>query len=593
MNQLSKNYFFFLWQIALLNCAISVYVHATLEISETTFDQNFQHLKTSEMDFTHFRRHPLIIKFIDNTTYEMGLKYVHWLRTNTNFIHKIEEYRLNDIVGLPLIYQYDSIGDFCPTTLQYVKIAYEIQSELGDLSNKHILEIGGGYGGLCRILALSGGFSSYTIVNSSEYNELAKYYLDRFGFSNIKFIDQRDFDQISPQNYDCVISNYTFSQFEMEKQNAFIDKLIKHISMGYFNYENHSISTHSQIKDVDYLISVLLKNGRQGRVQAENPPLYDSSVLLTWKTPNTDLIIQPFQQPILVPSNQKQTSSAITYTLSGGRLGDNLLAYLHAKWMSYKLGLPLLYIPFPQSDQFMLHYIEQMHGTHFVFEHYQLLTPHNMHEMNSSPQSICWVIPYFPESLYEFFTVGLSYLPYFKVDWNDRAFQKIIKEHLSSYLPIQPYIFPKDRVMVAVHVRRTGEFDFANINAILPLKFPPDRYYIEQISRLASIYGDKKICIYIFTDDPNPNEIIKHYQGVLQNPRLLFICRKTANSHQSNVFEDFFGMSQFDCLIRPASNFSIVAAKLANYQIEIAPSHFRWHNGSLLIENVDLYFSAP
>ena len=81
--------------------------------------------------------------------------------------------------------------------------------------------------------------------------------------------------------------------------------------------------------------------------------------------------------------------------------------------------------------------------------------------------------------------------------------------------------------MVAVHVRRGGGFDFANIKALFPLKFPPDSYYIEQISRLAYIYHDKKICICILTDDPNPNEIVKHYQETLQNPRLLFICRKT------------------------------------------------------------------
>ena len=195
MNQPTQNYLFFFIQALLLNCVISISfcLHASLEISETTFDQNFQHLKTSEMGFADFRSHPLIIKFIDNITYEMGHKYVDWLITKTDYIHKMEQYRLNDSVGQPLIYEYDLIGDFCPSTLQYVKIAYEIQSELGDLSDKHILEIGGGYGGLCRILASSGGFASYTIVNTSAYNELAKFYLDRFGIGNIKFIDQRDF----------------------------------------------------------------------------------------------------------------------------------------------------------------------------------------------------------------------------------------------------------------------------------------------------------------------------------------------------------------------------------------------------------------
>src|ERR1700728_1817882 len=50
----------------------------------------------------------------------------------------------------------------------------------------------------------------------------------------------------------------------------------------------------------------------------------------------------------------KARQSYITYALSGGRFGDNLLAFMHAKWFSYRFKLPLLYKPFPYSDQLQL-----------------------------------------------------------------------------------------------------------------------------------------------------------------------------------------------------------------------------------------------
>ena len=41
----------------------------------------------------------------------------------------------------------------------------------------------------------------------------------------------------------------------------------------------------------------------------------------------------------------------ITYELSDGRFGDNLLSYLHAKWISHEKKIPLLYKPFTFSNE--------------------------------------------------------------------------------------------------------------------------------------------------------------------------------------------------------------------------------------------------
>ena len=581
MNQCMQNYLFYCWCIF-----FSLYLQAAVE-KKTACHQILQNPKISDIEFSRFRSNSVIIENIDNITYEMGIKYADWLKTKTDGVNKTEECRLNDSVGEPLIFSYDSMGLFSPTTLRYMNLAYEIKSEFGDLSHMHILEIGGGYGGLCRILGVLGGFASYTIVDASEYHELANFYLNQLGIiDHVKFFDHKDLGQVSSQNYDLVISNYTFSQFEQEKQDAYINRLLKHIPNGFLCYDFRSAIPSEQKKELDSLISVLLKQGKQGTARAENPTLHVSNVLLSWKNP-TNAEIPPYHQPSLVPT---QFQNAITYSFSGGRLGDNLLAYLHAKWMSYKFGLPLIYVPFPQSDQFLLHYLEQKEDQPFNFCHRKTLT--NTQELDSNPQSICWTIPYFPEFLYEYNHLGFYHLP-IKVDWNDPSFKAIIKKYLSPYPPIPPFPFllPKDRLTVAVHVRRSKDTDPINVDTIFPLKFLPDSYYIEQIRRLANLYHDQQLCIFIFTDEPYPKEILNTYEQVLQNPRIMLMCRTEDNSPYSNILEDFYGLTQFDCLIRSSSNFSLVAAKIANYQIEIGPTHYHWENGAVIIDNVELNFN--
>lgn len=62
--------------------------------------------------------------------------------------------------------------------------------------------------------------------------------------------------------------------------------------------------------------------------------------------------------------------------------------------------------------------------------------------------------------------------------------------------------------------------------------------------------------------------------------------RKTENNHHSNILEDFFAMMQFDCLIRPESNFSIVASKIADFKVVINPIEFKFENGNPIITKV-------
>ena len=55
---------------------------------------------------------------------------------------------------------------------------------------------------------------------------------------------------------------------------------------------------------------------------------------------------------------------------------------------------------------------------------------------------------------------------------------------------------------------------------------------------------------------------------------ILFGYRKVGNHHAKNVLEDFFSLFNFDILIRPRSNFSVVPSLLSDYALLCYPVDF-------------------
>jgi hypothetical protein len=273
---------------------------------------------------------------------------------------------------------------------------------------------------------------------------------------------------------------------------------------------------------------------------------------------------------LLCVSSLECSEKAVTYTFSGGRFGDNLLSYAHAKWVSYRFEIPLLYKPFPYSDQLMMHGIEHPYHSDASFSK----TVHlgRGQEVNKQdPESILYILSYFAEGAYVLLD---PYWPYVEVDWEDPGFRALLKEAIQPITPLPKWDLPTDRVTVAAHVRRGGGFDSLRVQKREPLKFPPDTFYIEQIRRIHAHFRGRPLYVFVFTDDPFPDQIVKQFKEQLRDLNVSFGYRKEGNTHHSNVLEDFFAMTQFDCLIRPESNYSRMASAIGDFLYEIYPMHF-------------------
>lgn len=288
--------------------------------------------------------------------------------------------------------------------------------------------------------------------------------------------------------------------------------------------------------------------------------------------------------------NQKNLNNAVTYD-GGGRFGDRLICYLHAKWISYHYEMPLLYKPFVYSDQLAMHTLEKHYSEAKKSSYSKIVTPSSGDKINyRKKRSTLFVIPYFPESLWEHEAQQNLYY-YFSVDWKNAGFRTEIKKMI-AWKDFKPQIkLPANRISVAVHIRRGGGFDPVETATNAPLKLPPDTFYIDQIKNIYEILDEQPLYVYIFTDEPNPLDIVKNYQLQMEDRDILFGCRVGENSHSLNVLQDFFEMMRFECLIRPDSNFSIIPSLMKDYRILIKPTKATVNrDGTIVISEVDITF---
>ncbi len=88
-----------------------------------------------------------------------------------------QKFKENDLIGSP---KFIKGLELSPSTLRYVNTVWEIKELLGDYQPQRILEIGGGYGGLCKSLSVIYNFEEYTNKDLPEAEKLFLKYLSNF-----------------------------------------------------------------------------------------------------------------------------------------------------------------------------------------------------------------------------------------------------------------------------------------------------------------------------------------------------------------------------------------------------------------------------
>lgn len=275
---------------------------------------------------------------------------------------------------------------------------------------------------------------------------------------------------------------------------------------------------------------------------------------------------------------------AVTYEIKG-RLGNHLVSYAHAKWLSYKYKLPLLFVPFEYSEHFTLHKVEN-----FLYDqqkqHFKNIARYEFEtDISTLPASTIIFVPFFRNEPDD----SLNRKSLFPINWNDPDFKALMRDLLKPSHPIETIQLPKNRFNLLVHVRKGGGFDSPERQLDFPYKFPPDSFYIGAIKTLSKRLKNPEIYAYIMTDDPHPSAIVVKYKNALSNfPNIEFGYRMDTNGHSMNVLEDFFSIAKFDGCIRGDSTFTLMGAYLGDMKAVISPKKAHVEGDKIIVDEIDV-----
>jgi hypothetical protein len=295
---------------------------------------------------------------------------------------------------------------------------------------------------------------------------------------------------------------------------------------------------------------------------------------------------------LLIFSSLYARTGAVTYEYENGRFGDNVLNYLHAKWFSREKKIPLLYQPFPYSDQLMLSeketaYLDKENrnslGLNYLINVHIKYWPF----LSRIPfLKFCYRSRYFPEDPWE---LNRQKFFAYRVRWKDEKFRRMAREMIAPKKPLALIHPPKEFIGVALHVREGGKFDSLTSKLHFPLKFPPLDFYADGIKAVLARFPNRELYCYLFTDAEQPERMAEELRNRLpSNAPVQFHFREKNNQSEDHVLEDFFSLFNFDVLIRSQSNFSMVPSLIHDFAFVYAPKDCLVENDTIVITEVEI-----
>lgn len=197
--------------------------------------------------FNSFRSNKIYTSIVETVNYRTGEDYLRNAIAQNKWISEyIKDFEISERVGSPQLFKYRygflnlQKTLLSPTTTRYIKVLSDLISLFGSLDNKRIIEIGGGYGGLCKIIFDVYNPKSYTLMDLDPCLDLTKKYLDSF---EINAVDYKNINaDFSDRDFDLVISNYAFSELARGTQDEYVRKIVDKSRAGYMlcNFKTHT-----------------------------------------------------------------------------------------------------------------------------------------------------------------------------------------------------------------------------------------------------------------------------------------------------------------------------------------------------------------
>lgn len=177
---------------------------------------------------------------LEHVSKNLGDEYLKEILKDDKMNDRLWEKMLeNDKIGNPIKYKYKlPIGerDVSPTTLRYIKYSLDVIKYVKKVENFTVVELGGGYGGFCKIFHdLCDEYDlniNYMIYDLEAVSKLSKKYLNNFELTkNVKTGTLSSLDV--PEKIDLFLSFYAYSELSDEFMYVYNDILINISESGY------------------------------------------------------------------------------------------------------------------------------------------------------------------------------------------------------------------------------------------------------------------------------------------------------------------------------------------------------------------------
>jgi len=234
-------------------------------------------LKAAKDDatFNIFKTIPEYVRVLEHVSIEHGQSYFNAIKAdNPQLLNHFDKFKENDKYGKASLHKYDQFN-ISPSTLRYIKVLSDLVTMFGNLDGFKIAEIGGGYGGQCKIINDLFKIKDYHIIDLPECNALTNKYLNKLELDNFR---TSTYDQLKPEKYDLVISNFAYSELNRDLQDYYKKMIVDGSDNGYMMCNfiiDGRFATYSKAE----LLS--LKDNAQHK--DEKPKTASTNIILFWK----------------------------------------------------------------------------------------------------------------------------------------------------------------------------------------------------------------------------------------------------------------------------------------------------------------------
>tara|TARA_R110002167_G_scaffold321233_1_gene527101 strand:+ start:2636 stop:3448 length:813 start_codon:yes stop_codon:yes gene_type:complete len=189
--------------------------------------------------FDNFKSYRLYKTILEHTLYDLGNLYLENIQQNNpSLIESLDKFvEINERIGNSNKATFSTNGKYfvcSPTTIRYVKVLSDLITLFGSLDGMKIVEIGGGYGGLATIINTHFDIADYCNIDLKWPAKLSELYTSTL---EVKPFRVRESNEINDfEDIDLIISNYAFSECNLETREEYINKILSKSKRGYITH---------------------------------------------------------------------------------------------------------------------------------------------------------------------------------------------------------------------------------------------------------------------------------------------------------------------------------------------------------------------